>query len=155
MWFFILKLKHRVYLCDMETLIWRLRNCWWPCSALKDATVMRLAWAHREKQRQETGLWKVQMAFLSPVLILPKVQWYRSCNLFNDFFSYRKWYLRISFQVISLSLLARGRLRDFYHLKLKVTWVIHWVACEPWKGGEGGRKSMMKEWNPSREHTAG
>ena len=57
---------------------------------MKDATVMRLAWAHREEQRQEIGLSKVQMAFLSPVLILPKVQWYRSYNLFNDFFSYRK-----------------------------------------------------------------
>ena len=57
---------------------------------MKDATVVRLAWAHREEQRQEIGLSKVQMAFLSPVLILPKVQWYHSYNLFNDFFSYRK-----------------------------------------------------------------
>lgn len=57
---------------------------------MKDATVVRLAWAHREEQRQEIGLSKVQLAFLSPVLILPKVQWYRSYNLFNDFFSYRK-----------------------------------------------------------------
>lgn len=146
LWFFTLKLKHRVF----TSVIWKL---WY--GGLGTAGGPALLWRMPLSwEWQEIASWKVQMAFLSPVLILPKAQWYCSYNLFSNFFSYRNWYSRLSFQVISLSLLARGRLRDFYHLGLKVTWLIHWVACEPRKGGEGGRKSMMNEWNPSGEHTA-